>query len=134
MNQPSELYSGNVLLVEDNEVNQKIALKMIKEFGVDCDLAQEGMQALSMCREKHYDLILMDLQKPVLDGFEATKAIRNEGGLNAETSIIAMTANALYDVQAQCEGVGMNGFLAKPYKKALLKDVLRRWLKTTSSN
>ncbi len=134
LNQPSELYSGNVLLVEDNEVNQKIALKMIKEFGVDCDLAQEGMQALSMCREKHYDLILMDLQMPVLDGFEATKAIRNEGGLNAETSIIAMTANALYDVQAQCEGVGMNGFLAKPYKKALLKDVLRRWLKTTSSN
>ena len=131
LQEPNEHYSGNVLLVEDNEVNQKIALKMIQEFGVDCDLATDGMQALSMCHNKKYDLILMDLQMPVLDGFEATKAIRNDGGINTETSIIAMTANALYDVQTQCESVGMNGFLAKPYKKALLKDVLRRWLEVT---
>jgi signal transduction histidine kinase/ActR/RegA family two-component response regulator len=131
---PNETYVGNVLLVEDNDVNQKIALKMIKEFGVDCDLARDGMQALSMCAGKKYDLILMDLQMPVLDGFEATKAIRTDGGINCETSIIAMTANALYDVQTQCESVGMNGFLAKPYKKALLKDVLRKWLTKTSSN
>ncbi len=130
----NEKYIGSVLLVEDNDVNQKIALKMIKEFGVDCDLAQDGMQALSMCHNQKYDLILMDLQMPVLDGFEATKAIRNEGGINSDTSIIAMTANALYDVQTQCESVGMNGFLAKPYKKALLKDVLRRWLAIAPSN
>ncbi len=128
----NEVFFGEILLVEDNEVNQKIAMKMILEFGLTCDLAQDGMEALSKCKDKKYDLILMDLQMPVLDGFEATKAIRNEKGINSETSIIAMTANALYDVQTQCESVGMNGFLAKPYKKALLKDVLRRWLKTTT--
>jgi len=128
----NEVFFGEILLVEDNEVNQKIAMKMILEFGLKCDLAQDGMEALSKCKDKKYDLILMDLQMPVLDGFEATKAIRNENGINSETSIIAMTANALYDVQTQCESAGMNGFLAKPYKKALLKDVLRRWLKTTT--
>lgn len=127
-----EVFIGEILLVEDNEVNQKIAMKMILEFGLKCDLAENGLEALNMCKDKKYDLILMDLQMPVLDGFEASKSIRSDFGLNSETSIIAMTANALYDVQAQCEQVGMNGFLAKPYKKALLKDVLRRWLKTSS--
>lgn len=124
----NDAFSGDVLLVEDNEVNQKIALKMLVAFGVNCELAQDGMQALNMSKKKKYDLILMDLQMPVLDGFEATSIIRKDGGINADTNIIAMTANALYDVQAQCEAVGMNGFLAKPYKKSLLRDVLRRWL------
>jgi signal transduction histidine kinase len=77
---PDECFIGDVLLVEDNEVNQKIALKMLSEFGVKCDLAIDGMQALSMCHKRKYDLILMDLQMPVLDGFEATKAIRGDGG------------------------------------------------------
>jgi signal transduction histidine kinase len=125
---PGTLFKGNVLLVEDNDVNQKIAIKMLSDFGVKCDLAIDGMQALSMCHKRKYDLILMDLQMPVLDGFEATKAIRGEGGLNSDTHIIAMTANALYDVQVQCESVGMNGFLPKPYKKNMLKEILVTWL------
>jgi CheY-like chemotaxis protein len=126
--QPNEIFTGEVLMVEDNAVNQKIAIKMLSEFGLECDLAEDGMQAIFMTNKKKYGLILMDLQMPVLDGFEATKAIRASGSLNADTHIVAMTANALYDVQAQCEKVGMNGFLAKPYKKALLKDILKQWL------
>jgi signal transduction histidine kinase/ActR/RegA family two-component response regulator len=126
--EPKEIFTGEVLIVEDNAVNQKIAIKMLLEFGLTCDLAVDGMQAISMSNKKKYGLILMDLQMPVLDGFEATKAIRTVGSLNADTHIVAMTANALYDVQAQCEKVGMNGFLAKPYKKAILKDILKQWL------
>jgi signal transduction histidine kinase/CheY-like chemotaxis protein len=123
-----ERFTGEVLMVEDNTVNQKIAIQMLFEFGLDCDLAEDGMQAISMTNKKKYGLILMDLQMPVLDGFEATKVIRTAGALNADTHIVAMTANALYDVQAQCEKVGMNGFLAKPYKKSRLKDILKQWL------
>jgi signal transduction histidine kinase/ActR/RegA family two-component response regulator len=128
INEPKEIFTGEVLIVEDNAVNQKIAIKMLLEFGLKCDLAVDGMQAISMSNKKKYGLILMDLQMPVLDGIEATKAIRTTGSLNADTHIVAMTANALYDVQAQCEKVGMNGFLAKPYKKAILKDILKQWL------
>lgn len=130
---PEELEAENflsrVLLVEDNTVNQKVALKMLKDFGLYCDLAEDGLQALHLARQNQYDLILMDLQMPNMDGYQATKALREEEGLNKVTPIIALTANALYDVKNQCLQAGMNDFLAKPYKKALLQQLLTRWLK-----
>jgi len=127
----TELFDSRILLVEDNIVNQKVALKMLKDFGVQSDLAEDGVQALQLVRQHQYDLILMDLQMPNMDGYQATKAIRQEEGLNKVTPIVALTANALYDVKNQCLQAGMNDFLAKPYKKALLKKLLVRWLKTT---
>jgi len=75
----------------------------------------------------------MDLQMPNMDGYEATRAIRKEEGLNQKTPIIALTANAFYDVKNQCLKVGMNDFLAKPYKKALLGDLLVNWIKVKGS-
>ncbi len=126
----SNLFNAHILLVEDNEVNQKVALKMLTGFGLQCDLAVDGKEALSMCRQTHYDLIFMDLQMPNMDGYEATHAIRNEQGLNQVTPIVALTANAFYDVKNQCLKSGMNDFLAKPYKKALLRDLLASWLDT----
>lgn len=117
-----------VLLVEDNVVNQKVALRMLKDFGLQCDLAEDGVQALVQARQNQYDLILMDLQMPNMDGYQATQTIREEEGLNKSTPIVALTANALYDVKNQCLQAGMNDFLAKPYKKALLQEVLTRWL------
>jgi len=125
----SDLYDSRVLLVEDNIVNQKVALKMLKDFGVQCDLAEDGVKALHLARQYQYDLILMDLQMPNMDGYQATQAIRQEEGLNKVTPIVALTANALYDVKNQCLQAGMNDFLAKPYKKALLQKLLVRWLK-----
>lgn len=130
---PEELAAENflsrVLLVEDNEVNQKVALKMLKDFGLYCDLAEDGLQAVHLAKQNQYDLILMDLQMPNMDGYQATKALRQEDGLNKVTPIVALTANALYDVKNQCLQAGMNDFLAKPYKKALLQQLLTRWLK-----
>lgn len=125
----SEQYEGHILLVEDNEVNQKVALKMLENFGLEIDLAADGLEALTQCRQHQYDLIFMDLQMPNLDGYEATKAIRKEEGLNQQTPIIALTANAFYDVKANCMEAGMNDFLAKPYKQEYLKDLLSKWLK-----
>ncbi|MGR6874667.1 response regulator [Pseudomonas sp. HK3] len=124
-----ESFMSRVLLVEDNVVNQKVALKMLKDFGLYCDLAEDGVQAVHLARQNQYDLILMDLQMPNMDGYQATKALREEEGLNKVTPIVALTANALYDVKNQCLQAGMNDFLAKPYKKALLHQLLTRWLK-----
>lgn len=124
-----ETFQSQVLLVEDNVVNQKVALKMLSDFGLNCDLAEDGVRALHLARKNQYDLILMDLQMPNMDGYQATKAIRSEEGLNKITPIVALTANALYDVKNQCLQAGMNDFLAKPYKKALLQQLLVRWLK-----
>lgn len=125
----SPTFVSRVLLVEDNTVNQKVALKMLKDFGLYCDLAEDGLQALHLARQNQYDLILMDLQMPNMDGYQATKVLREEEGLNKLTPIVALTANALYDVKNQCLQAGMNDFLAKPYKKALLQQLLTRWLK-----
>jgi len=128
----SETYEGNVLLVEDNEVNQKVAIKMLQGFGLQADLAEDGVQALNLCRQKGYDLIFMDLQMPNMDGYEATRAIRQEEGLNKDVPIVALTANAFYDVKGQCLEAGMNDFLAKPYKKEFLRDLLARWLQISA--
>ncbi|MEY8248998.1 MAG: ATP-binding protein [Bermanella sp.] len=127
-------FSGPILLVEDNEVNQKVALKMLAAFGLQVDVAVDGVQALKRCRQCAYGLILMDLQMPNMDGYEATKAIRGEEGLNQNTPIIALTANAFYEVKSQCLEMGMNDFLAKPYKKALLGELLNRWLSAKAAH
>lgn len=125
-------FNASVLLVEDNEVNQKVALKMLAGFGLECDLAVDGVEALNLSRSRHYDIILMDLQMPNMDGYQATQIIRQEPNFNQTTPIVALTANAFYDVKNQCLQVGMNDFLAKPYKKDLLRDLLSRWLNVKS--
>ena len=101
---------------------------MLQDLGLSCDLAIDGLEALKLCRQNQYQLILMDLQMPNMDGYEATRAIRQEEGLNQNTVIIALTANALFDVKNHCMQAGMNDFLAKPYKKSSLKELLTRWL------
>lgn len=123
-----ESFNGRVLLVEDNDVNQKVAMKMLNNLGVNVDLAEDGEVAVQRCQENTYDLVLMDLQMPNMDGYEATKIIRSEPGSNRHVPIIALTANAFYDVKTQCMQAGMSDFLAKPYKKATLMQVLSRWL------
>ena len=113
----SECYDATVLLVEDNDVNQKVAQRMLQHFGIRCDLAIDGRQAINLSESCRYDLILMDLQMPNVDGYEATSVIRNGQSSNVKTPIIALTANAFSDVKGHCLKVGMDDFLAKPYKK-----------------
>lgn len=117
-----------VLLVEDHPINQRLALVLLEQFGFVCDLAMDGQQAVNAAGVEYYSLILMDLQMPVMDGLEATAAIRNGNGPNAYTPIVAMTANAMESDKAACFAAGMNDFISKPFTRTGLIRVLEKWV------
>lgn len=114
----------NVLLVEDNKVNQQIALRLLERLGQKADLAEDGAQAVAAAEAKTYDIILMDMQMPIMDGIEAARTIRSGNGPNRLTRIIAMTANASDDDRLACAQAGMEGFEAKPVTLKRLHQVL----------
>jgi two-component system sensor histidine kinase/response regulator len=129
--------TGTVLVVEDNQVNREIVVSMLKRFGCQCGSAENGQQALHALSARHYDLILLDCQMPLMDGFETTRAIRRlEHAARKERRIpiVALTANDMDGDQERCLAVGMDDFLAKPYRKDQLRGVLVRWLPRSSNN
>ncbi|MCQ2005497.1 ATP-binding protein [Rhizobium sp. NRK18] len=113
-----------VLLVEDNRVNQQVAMRFLDRLGQDVVIAANGAEAVSMATSSSFDIILMDMQMPVMDGIQATIEIRKGSGLNAETPIVAMTANASDDDRQQCRQAGMQGFESKPISLDRLRAVL----------
>ncbi|MEO5733716.1 MAG: ATP-binding protein [Rubrivivax sp.] len=121
---------GTVLLVEDNIVNRMIGAEMLSSFGVEVMEAEDGAQALQMLESQRVDLILMDIQMPVLDGYSATRQIRDrEAKLRLpRVPVVALTANAFDDDAAQSMAAGMDGHLAKPYSRLQLSELLQRWL------
>ena len=119
--------SGHILLVEDNPINQMIAQKMLEKIGLESTLAHDGQQALNMLEQNTYDAVLMDCQMPVLDGFEATRRIREQEALKT-LPVIAMTANVMEGDREKCIAVGMNDYIGKPVVEAALKKTLARWL------
>lgn len=119
--------STNILLAEDNLINQRVAIALLKKAGINIDVAQDGNEALIATRNKKYDLILMDVQMPKMDGLEATLAIRKE--LSAkDLPIVAMTANAMKGDKEKCLAVGMNDYLSKPIRPKELYSTLETWL------
>ncbi len=119
--------STSILLAEDNLINQRVAMALLKKAGIIVDVAQDGNEALLATRNKKYDLILMDVQMPKMDGLEATLAIRKE--LSAkDLPIVAMTANAMKGDKEKCLAVGMNDYLSKPIKPKELYSTLETWL------
>ncbi len=126
----STALQGTVLLVEDNPVNRTIASEMLKSLGVQSIHAEHGQQALDLLSRNAVDLVLMDCQMPVMDGYEATARIRErEAELRApRTPIIALTADAYEEDTAHALRVGMDGHLAKPYTRDQLREVLGAWL------
>jgi PAS domain S-box-containing protein len=116
-----------VLVVEDNRFNQEVALAVLKRAGLPADLAVDGQQALRMAEACQYDLVLMDLQMPVMDGFEATRALR-ELPAYRKTPILALTANAFGETRAACLAAGMDDHIAKPVTPQRLCETLMRWL------
>jgi CheY-like chemotaxis protein len=121
---------GRVLLVEDNITNQQVAMGILKKFGLKADAAANGAEALRALESIPYDLVLMDVQMPVMDGLEATRSIRDPQSvvLDHNIPIIAMTAHALQSDRVRCLEAGMNDYVSKPVEPSLLADVLNRWL------
>lgn len=123
--------TAHILLVEDNKTNQMVAKIMLKKLGYQVSIANHGQEALDMIQHHHYHLVLMDVQMPVMDGYIATKEIRNyETTHDTHLPIIAMTANALKGDLEKCLASGMDDFLAKPISRQMLANILDKWLST----
>jgi CheY-like chemotaxis protein len=124
---------ARVLLVEDNEINQEVAIGQLEDAEVFVDLAENGAVAVRMARENDYDVVLMDMQMPVMDGIEATRILRSDPRFET-LPIIAMTANALVSDREMCLEAGMNDHIAKPIDPDQLFGVLLRWIRRPDSD
>ncbi len=124
-----------VLLAEDNPVNEALACAMLERMGVLVTVARNGKEVLEKTSATDFHLILMDLQMPLLDGFQATAALRADtAAARRKVPIVALTANALEGDRARCLAAGMNDYLAKPYTRAQLETVVRRWVDTSRAH
>jgi CheY-like chemotaxis protein len=126
-----ELINANILLVEDNAINQKIIILSLKNHVKSIDIANNGKDALDKFGTTKYDLILMDIQMPVINGIAATKKIRElESTSNTQTPIIAITANALSGDKEACLAAGMNDYISKPFQVDVLVNKMKVLLET----
>jgi PAS domain S-box-containing protein len=123
---PSAPPRGRVLLVEDNDLNQQVASELLEDAGFSVETAENGEIAIEMVRQGAYDVILMDMQMPVMDGIAATRALRSMG---ITTPILAMTANVLSDDRDACTVAGMDDFVAKPIDPEALDMALDKWIR-----
>ena len=121
---------AEVLLVEDNPTNQLLARRMLEKYGLTVEIVANGQEALDKLGAESFDLVFMDCQMPVMDGFEATRRIRQANGssIDPDTTIVAMTANAMQGDRQACLDVGMNDYLSKPIDPDELKHMLLKWL------
>ena len=123
----AEHRNARILLVEDNEINQEVALEMLASVGLQVDVASNGLDAIDKVHAVAYDLILMDVQMPNMDGLDATREIRKMAR-GARIPIVAMTANAFHEDRARCIDAGMNDHIGKPVEPQALFAVLIKWL------
>jgi PAS domain S-box-containing protein len=121
-----------ILVAEDNTINQQVAVGLLNRLGYRADLADDGRDALDRVMACEYDLILMDVQMPTMDGLAATRAIRALPGAKGKTVIVAVTANAMADDREACLAAGMNDYLAKPLDRKRLREILDRWSSRSS--
>lgn len=122
----SSLKGKTVLLAEDNEINQEIAIAILNSFGLEVELAENGLEAVQKIQTNQYALVLMDIQMPIMDGYQATRLIRKDDRFNA-LPIIAMTANAMNTDRAESLKAGMNEHIGKPFDPEALKRLLGKW-------
>ncbi|MED5509322.1 MAG: ATP-binding protein [Pseudomonadota bacterium] len=125
-----EIIDARVLLVEDNYINVVVAKGLIEMFGPTVEVAENGAEALSLLRRQSFDLVFMDCQMPVMDGYECSRQIRTDisGLINTDIPIIALTANAMRGDREKCLAAGMDDYLAKPVEAETIYQTLRKWL------
>jgi len=121
----------HILIAEDNVVNQRVVLRLLERYGYSAHVVSNGEEAVEALSCKQYDLVLMDVQMPQMDGLTATKLIREEVGLN-EIPIVAMTAHAMKEDKQKCLEAGMNDYITKPFKPGNFYEVVLRWLKAST--
>jgi two-component system, sensor histidine kinase and response regulator len=128
-------FPGRVLLVEDNIVNQQVAMRLLATFGVTPHIAANGLEGVERVQSEHFDLVFMDCQMPVMDGYQACREIRRwelDTG-RARVPIVAMTANAMQGDRERCLEAGMDDYVSKPVKRQTLEAALARWLATDAA-
>ncbi|HSY06097.1 MAG TPA: two-component regulator propeller domain-containing protein [Steroidobacteraceae bacterium] len=125
---PLSPLTGRVLVVEDQPLNREVAQGVLAALGLDSQAANNGQEALEKLAREHFDAVLMDCEMPVLDGFAATRALRQREAGGAGLPVIALTADATPQGRAACLAAGMNGYLAKPFTREALHGALARWL------
>ncbi|MCH6256410.1 response regulator [Puniceicoccaceae bacterium K14] len=117
-----------ILVVEDNAVNQKVAKMMLKKLGYGCIIANNGKEACEILKTRSFEMVLMDCQMPVMDGFQATHEIRTTLSLEKHLPIIAFTANVSEGNKQRCLDAGMDGFMTKPVNRKLLESMVEKWM------
>ena len=117
-----------VLVVEDNPVNQKVVCHMLRKMGFTVELAEDGQQGVERLRDNDYDLVLMDCQMPVMDGYEATRTIRSMGRDKSGVPVVALTANAMEGDREKCLAAGMDDYMSKPAKSDQLREMMHKWI------
>lgn len=126
-----EQLNRRILIVEDNPINQKVAFGILRKAGFVCSVVNNGREAVEAYCESDYDLVLMDCQMPIMDGFDATRAIRTfeeDHDRLLRTPIVALTANAYQEIHDRCFESGMDAFLTKPVRAEVLIGLVRRLL------
>ena len=129
---PRDLNGAHVLLVEDNAINQEVAVAILRSLGMQVSVAGNGVEAIDKVRTQQFDIVLMDVQMPLLDGYAATRTIRADTAI-VQPIIVAMTANAMQGDREACIAAGMNDYIAKPIRPTEMLRTLSRWVRVSAS-
>jgi CheY-like chemotaxis protein len=121
------LQLASILLVEDNAINRMLSQRFLKNLNTEIEMVEDGREALNICSHKKFDLIFMDCQMPIMDGFQATRQIRRSP-LNQSTPIIALTGLDSENERQACLQAGMNDFITKPFTQEQLQNAIIQWL------